>query len=121
MSPRPRGDNVMDVFAQNERRSKSLATMWRDVLKRECSMRVEPTIGNHDIWRWNTKSETTGEEALHGKAFALDLLGIDHRYRSFDHGGWQIIVLDSIQRRPNTYICSIDAALRASPTSATVP
>lgn len=102
------GDNVMDVFEQKTPRMERLAALWRAVLKRECSLRVEPTIGNHDIWGWHTKSATSGAEPLHGKAFALDLLGIEKPYRAFDAGAWKIIVLDSIQRRPQGYACELD-------------
>lgn len=107
------GDNVMDVFEQREARTKRLSALWRDVLRRDCSLRVEPTIGNHDIWGWHTDSATSGSEPLFGKSYALDLLEIDRRYRSFDQGGWQVIILDSIQRRPNGYLCEIDPEQRS--------
>ncbi|MBM4113605.1 MAG: hypothetical protein FJ253_09605, partial [Phycisphaerae bacterium] len=63
------GDNVMDVFEQKQSRAETLGRLWRDTLKRECSLRVEPAIGNHDIWGWHSRSETSGDEALHGKKY----------------------------------------------------
>ncbi len=107
------GDNVMDVFEQERPRAERLGRLWREVLKRDGSLRVEPTIGNHDIWGWHSKSGTTGDEPTHGKRYALDLLGLERPYRAFDAGGWQILVLDSIQRRPDGYLCELDAEQKA--------
>jgi predicted MPP superfamily phosphohydrolase len=125
------GDNVMDVFETERPRTEVLRRLWKDVLARECSLRVEPTIGNHDIWGWHKDAKVKDTDPLFGKAYALDLLGLKERYRSFDlaapngrvggvggvggdgAGTWQVIVLDSIQRRPNSYRCGCDPEQRA--------
>ncbi len=111
------GDHLMDVFEQQAPRSATLATMWRDVMKRECSLRVESAIGNHDIRGWHSKAGMRPEEPGYGKAFALDLLGLAEPYRTFDLAAngatWQVIVLDSIQQRPDSYRCYCDQEQRA--------
>jgi 3',5'-cyclic AMP phosphodiesterase CpdA len=60
---------------------------------------LESCIGNHDIWGWNKKdSGSTGNEVNYGKAWALEALGLEKPYRSFDRAGWHFVVLDSVQQ-----------------------
>lgn len=102
------GDHVMDAFEQAAPRATLVRKLWRECVRQGCSLRVESAIGNHDIWGWHSRAKLTGTEPEFGKAFALDMLGLSNRYRSFDAGGWHFVVLDSIQRRPDTYVCEID-------------
>lgn len=103
------GDSVMDVFGKDAARAKAQADIFRSVLKQECSLRVEHCIGNHDVWGWNKKnSQTTGDEANWGKPWALDLFGINRRYRSFDVAGWHFIVLDSTFPAGTGYTARLD-------------
>ena len=91
------GDAVMDVFGADAARAKVLADLWRRVWNAECSLPVEHCVGNHDVWGWDRKeSKTTGTETAWGKRWALDLLGLERGYRSFDRAGWHFIVLDSV-------------------------
>lgn len=91
------GDSIFDSTNQQAARTDKLWTLWNDTLAAHNKHRIECAIGNHDVWGWNkTKSKTTGSEARWGKDRALDGLGIEARYRSFDHGGWHFVVLDSI-------------------------
>lgn len=95
------GDAVMDVLGATAERATVLADVWRRVWKAECSLPVEHCIGNHDVWGWNNKGRgTSGTEPNWGKQWALDLYGLDRRYRSFDRAGWHFVVLDSIHPDP---------------------
>ncbi len=95
------GDGIMDALAATHSRTKQQWDLWNRILKDECSLPVQHCIGNHDIWGWSKKkSETTGDEPLWGKRWAVEAYGLDKSYRSFDQAGWHFIVLDSVQPRP---------------------
>jgi 3',5'-cyclic AMP phosphodiesterase CpdA len=105
------GDAVMDVFGADAGRAKVLGDLWRRVWKAECALPVEHCVGNHDVWGWDRKdSKTTGAEAGWGKRWALDLLGLDRSYRSFDRAGWHFVVLDSVHRseKDGEYVARLD-------------
>lgn len=125
------GDAVMDVFGADADRAKAQADLWRRAWKAECSLPVEHCLGNHDVWGWDKQSSrTSGAEPRWGKRWALDLLGMDRPYRSFDRSGWHFVVLDSVSPAEGTeagYVARLDdeqfawleADLRATP--ATTP
>lgn len=103
------GDNVMDVFEQKEGRARELAKLFKATWAAHCSLPVEHTIGNHDIYGWNRKnSGTTGTESDWGKKFATELFGIPKTYRMFDRCGWRFIVLDSVQPKDDGYVAFCD-------------
>jgi 3',5'-cyclic AMP phosphodiesterase CpdA len=105
------GDLVMDAYDQPAERTKEVFDLFGAVLRADCSIPVRHTLGNHDIWGWNKpKSGLTGSEALYGKAYALDRLGMAAPYHWFDVGGsgasgWRVIVLDSVRpsREPGNF------------------
>lgn len=74
----------------------------KKILKAECRISMKTVLGNHDIWGWHTRSGTTGSEARWGKGMALEALGMETPYWSFDCGGdtnsWHIVGLDSVQK-----------------------
>lgn len=95
------GDGIMDALAATRSRTQQQWQLWNSILKNECSLPLQHCIGNHDIWGWSQKkSETTGDEPLWGKQWAIEAYGLDKSYRSFDQAGWHFIVLDSVQPRP---------------------
>ncbi len=104
------GDGIMDALAATRSRTKQQWQLWNSILKSECSLPLEHCIGNHDIWGWSkSKSETTGDEPLWGKQWALEAYGLEKSYRSYDRAGWHFIVLDSIQLRPQGgYVAVLD-------------
>ena len=94
------GDMIMDSFEANNARTKLQWDLWRSIVKHECSLPVEPCIGNHDIWGWSkSRSRTRGDEPNYGKKRALEALGLAERYRAFSipNSTWRVIVLDSTQ------------------------
>lgn len=103
------GDLVMDSFDAGEARTALQWALLTGGFKSGCSIPVEHCLGNHDIWGWNKKkSKTSGEEALWGKKWALDALGLEKPYRSFERGVWKFIVLDSVFPRGDGYIGRLD-------------
>lgn len=108
------GDLIMDGFGADETRTRLQWELLTKTLKQECSTPVRHCLGNHDIWGWHkADSRTTGSEALWGKKWALDQLGLANPYYSFDQAGWHIVVLDSVSpdpRDPNGYIGALGDA-----------
>lgn len=97
------GDAIMDSLAAGSERTNLQWRIWHQVIRDECSLPIEHCIGNHDVWGWDReRSKTSGKESQWGKERALDALGLDSRYRSFDRAGWHIVVLDSIFADPET-------------------
>ena len=91
------GDAIMDALAAGTDRLNLQWRLWQQVIKDECSLPIEPCIGNHDVWGWDRKrSKTSGKEPQWGKKRALDEFAIDNPYRSFDRAGWHVVILDSI-------------------------
>ncbi len=105
------GDHIMDSISADEARTRQQWELYRKVLKAECSLPVEPCIGNHDCWGLNRKdSRTTGGELLYGKKWAMDALGMEREYRSFDRAGWHFVVLDSTCPKDDSYVARLDDA-----------
>jgi Icc protein len=94
------GDCVMDAYSAPIERAREERKLWRDTIARECSLPIEHVVGNHDVWGWDRpKSGATGKEPHYGKAWSLEMLGLEKRYRFFDRAGWRFIVLDSVHPR----------------------
>jgi 3',5'-cyclic AMP phosphodiesterase CpdA len=92
------GDLIMDAFKQTADRTRLQWDLWKRVLKSECSLPVQHCLGNHDLWGWDkSASGATGDEPNYGKKYAVDELGLPGAYHTFEAGGWQFIVLDSVQ------------------------
>ncbi len=96
------GDLIMDSFDADEARTKLQWELLTKTFREHCSMPVRHTLGNHDIWGWNkSKSKTTGKEAGWGKQRAVNVLGLEKPYYSFDKGHWHVVILDSVAVDPN--------------------
>ncbi len=105
------GDLVMDSFGATFDRTKTQWELFLKVLGDNTDLRVEHTLGNHDVWGWNkTSSHTTGSEPNYGKKWAMELLKLQSPYRSFDHAGWHWIVLDSVFPKGDGYTAKLDDA-----------
>jgi Icc protein len=104
------GDCIMDALEAKSERTTLQWDLWKKILRDECSIPFEHAIGNHDCWGWHKiRSGTTGDEALWGKKWALDVLGLPKTYRSFDYKGWHFIMLDSIEPFQDTYKARLGA------------
>jgi len=107
------GDLVMDAMGADWTRTKSQWDVWSRVLRENCKIRVEACIGNHDVWGWNRpRSGASGNEPLYGKKAAQEQLGLAERFRSFDLGGWHVVVLDSTFPKGDGYTARLDDAQR---------
>jgi 3',5'-cyclic AMP phosphodiesterase CpdA len=102
------GDLIMDAFEQTYGRADSLYNLF--ILTNTLfEMPVYHTIGNHDIYGLHEKSHAQPDHPEYGKMMFRKRLGGGKRYRSFDHGKWHFILLDSIEPvEGDGYIGKID-------------
>lgn len=104
------GDHIMDAFAQTEARTRLQWDLFDRLRKEHRNVRLEATIGNHDVWGWDKKeSHTDGSERLWAKKWFSEFFGRTRTYTSFDHGAWHFVVLDNILLTPDGYNGVVDA------------
>jgi 3',5'-cyclic AMP phosphodiesterase CpdA len=83
------------VFDMNKENISTINDQWqlsKSIMKAECSLPVHYCLGNHDIW-WN---EDDKGQAIYGKKYSMDQLGLAKPYYSFIQNGWKFIILDSV-------------------------
>lgn len=83
------------VFDMNKENLSTIDAQWKllhDIMKKECSLPVYYTLGNHDIW-WH---ENSRGQAAYGKQYSMGQLQLSLPYYSFVKGGWKFIILDSV-------------------------
>jgi 3',5'-cyclic-AMP phosphodiesterase len=95
------GDLIMDSLDVDHER---LKLQWKifDECWKTLEMPAHHTIGNHDVGGWSAKSIILPGENDYGKKLFAERYGAGRTYRSFDHGGWHFITLDSIGQNPET-------------------
>jgi Icc protein len=104
------GDSIMDALEADKPRTQVQWDLFKNLLKKENSLPIYHTIGNHDIWGWFSKTLKPGDDPLYGKVWAVETLEMSNRYYSFTKDKWHFIVLDSTQLNPlGGYIGKLDA------------
>lgn len=96
------GDSIMDSLATPREYSLARWDLFSAILREECSLPVVHAIGNHDVFGWGlpeSEQEQLQSDPLWGKGMALQALGLNGRYESFDRAGWHFVVLDSTHSR----------------------
>lgn len=86
------GDIVFDMNKENIDTINGQWKLYKNVFQSECSLPVHYCLGNHDIW-WN---EDDKGQAIYGKKYSMDQLGLTKPYYSFEKAGWKFIILDSV-------------------------
>ena len=89
------GDLVMDVLNQSYGRSDSLYNLYIK-LSGKFDMPVYNTVGNHEVYGWSRDEKDIEQHPEFGKKMFEKRLG--ERYYTFNHKGWQFIILDAIYR-----------------------
>ena len=87
------GDIVMDMNKENLTAIDAQWKLWHTIVKNECSLPMHYCLGNHDIWWYEDSSK---QDVLYGKKYALNQLQLPAPYYSFTQAGWKFIVLDSV-------------------------
>jgi len=96
------GDSIMDALESPKEYCLKRWELFNEILKAECSLPVYHVIGNHDVFGWGLAEEERAQasaDPLYGKVMALQALGLEARYYSFDRAGWHFVVLDSTHPR----------------------
>lgn len=96
------GDAIYDALEVDRAQLEQQWALWNTVWKAENSLPVKHCLGNHDVWGWDKKSATTGDESGWGKDYSLAQLSLEKAYYEFKQGGWQFVVLDSVSKDPAT-------------------
>ncbi len=103
------GDSINDALGADKASTKAQWDVFQSILRNENSLQVRHCIGNHDVWGWFLKTDKPVGDALYGKQWAIESLGIQRRFYSFTQGKWHFIVLDSTQLNPEGgYIAYLD-------------
>jgi 3',5'-cyclic AMP phosphodiesterase CpdA len=103
------GDSIMDSLEADKEKTALQWDLFKTILKKENSLPIYHTIGNHDVWGWFIKQNRPETDPLYGKAWVVQTLGMKERYYSFEKGKWHFIVLDSTQLNPaGGYIARLD-------------
>ncbi len=103
------GDIIMDALDADKQKTQIQWDLMNTILKKENSLPLYHTMGNHDIWGWFIKENKPEADKLYGKQWAVEVLGMKHRYYSFIKENWKLIVLDSTQLNPaGGYIARLD-------------
>lgn len=103
------GDLIMDALEVGIDRARLEWSLFDEGLK-GLAIPAHHTIGNHDVVGWSSKAVVDPGEQDYGKKIFADRYGQGRTYRSFDHGGWHFVLLDSIGRDAATgdYVGRID-------------
>lgn len=103
------GDLIMDALEADKAKTQTQWDLAKNILKKENSLPVYHTIGNHDIWGWFIKTDRPETDRLYGKTWVVETLEMKNRYYSFTKDNWHFIVLDSTQLNPaGGYIGKLD-------------
>ena len=89
------GDSIMDGLKTKKEFAVQNWDLFASILQENCSLPIYHAIGNHDVWGWGLGDPSIQGDPLYGKGMALQYLGLEKGYYSFDRGGWRFIVLDS--------------------------
>ncbi len=104
------GDGIMDALDADKQQTQIQFDLFKNILKKENSLPVYHTIGNHDVWGWFVKENRPVNERQYGKVWAVETLEMKNRYYSFSNRNWHFIVLDSTHQNPaGGYIGKLDA------------
>lgn len=92
------GDLVYDVMRGNFKKSESLFTLYKDMIK-GFKMPVHNCIGNHDLFAIYEESPESEDHPDYKYGMWERHLG--NTYYSFDHKGWHFITLNSLDVTEN--------------------
>ncbi|PZR39891.1 MAG: metallophosphoesterase [Azospira oryzae] len=91
------GDTVMDENRQTREEVEARWSVWNRIMKSN-TIPMRSALGNHDVWYGpdDVLDKEYKKDKRYGKQWAIEMLGLPHRYYSFESHGWQFIALDSI-------------------------
>jgi len=102
------GDLVMDILDTGVTAADRQYDLF-DTAFEGVGVPVHHCLGNHDCLGVSAASGVRKRNPLFGKGYFLQRFGVDKTYRSFDHGGWHFVLLDSVGIRKREYTAHVDA------------
>jgi 3',5'-cyclic AMP phosphodiesterase CpdA len=103
------GDAIMDALDADKATTETQFSLFKNILKKENTLPIYHTIGNHDVWGWFMKENRPDNDRLYGKVWVVETFEMKNRYYSFSKGNWHFIVLDSTQlNHAGGYIAKLD-------------
>lgn len=103
------GDAINDALGADKQKTQVQWDVFKTILRKENSLPVYHTIGNHDVWGWFVKENKPDNDRLYGKVWVTETLEMKKRFYSFKKDNWTFIVLDSTQLNPEGgYIGKLD-------------
>lgn len=98
------GDLIMHATEDDPARVRAQWDVFHRVIGGDLGIPVRHTIGNHDVWGWPDRDN----DPRRGKRWAMDELGLEKPYYTFDEGNWTFVVLDSTAQRGTGYVAQLD-------------
>jgi 3',5'-cyclic-AMP phosphodiesterase len=89
------GDHIMDSLKHGKEETAQQWDSWREHYRSKLKYNLFSCIGNHDVWGWGLNDPKLESDPLFGKNWAIQELGLSHRYYSIDKKDWHFIFLDS--------------------------
>ncbi len=103
------GDNIMDALKRPKKEVEAQWQSWEEYFRSKLNLPLYSCIGNHDVWGWGMDDQDIKNDPNYGKAWAMEMLGLEKRFYSFEHGGWKFICLDSPHESDKgSYIAKLD-------------
>lgn len=97
------GDLVFDSSEVGLGEARDRWALFESIMTERCRLPVHHCLGNHDVWGWcMAKCGSNGSEAEYGTGLVRSVLKLDGEFRSFDHAGWHVVLLNSISPDPKT-------------------
>ena len=90
------GDLIYDV-SDDPARGHMLFDLYKRVLADNTAIPVHHCVGNHDVFGWSHSDGVEPGHPEYGKQMLRDELELERTWHAFDHKGWRVYVLDSIQ------------------------
>lgn len=91
------GDVIMDALDQDKDSVKKQWQLRRRLFDQVDGIPQVHCLGNHDIYGWYRKN-LSGKDDGYGRQWACEELGLAQPYFTFQKGGWQFIILDTVQK-----------------------
>ena len=68
------GDAINDALGADKQKTQEQWDVFKSILKKENSLPIYHTIGNHDVWGWFVKEQKPDNDRLYGKVWVTEEL-----------------------------------------------
>lgn len=106
------GDNIMDALKRSKANVAKQWDTWKAHFRDNIKFPLYNCIGNHDVWGWGLPDVLVEADEKYGKAWAMEMLGLENSYYAVEFKNWKMICLDSPfqDRKRKGYTAKLDDA-----------